>query len=331
MALAVLGLAAALGLSGLTPAGAGGAVAGGGSAAARGTNASARCLPGDGADLAGLTRGRPGSPKDGNEITPAQAAGFEQAAVRALAAKGLSPASPQAGRRPGQPGARLANGSVTVPVYMHVVMAGPSYEQGALPDSAINDQIRVLNAAYAATPLTFQLAGVDRTTNSRWFTNLRQGSIQERRMKQALRRGGADALNIYTASLANNLLGWATFPADYTRKPSDDGVVVLWSSLPGGTAAPYNEGDTATHEAGHWAGLYHTFQGGCNDPGDYVADTPAEASPSYSCDLARDTCTSPGNDPVTNFMDYADDACMVTFTEGQATRMSDQWLAFRAP
>ena len=220
-----------------------------------------------------------------------------------------------------------ATGGV-INVYFHVIR-NTSGTSGSVSTQQINNQINVLNAAYASTGWSFVLAGVNTTNNSTWFT-MGPGTSAERNAKQALRQGSADDLNIYSANPGGGLLGWATFPSSYNSRPWDDGVVILYSSMPGGSAAPYNLGDTATHEVGHWMGLYHPFQGGCNGQGDQVSDTAAEKSPAFGCPTNRNSCPNkPGLDPITNFMDYTDDACMNTFSAGQDARMDSLFTTYR--
>ncbi len=219
-----------------------------------------------------------------------------------------------------------------IPVYWHVIRSGTGTANGDIPASQITAQMNVLNAAYAPWGWSFSLVSTDRTTNSSWYT-AGPGTTAQTQMKNALRQGGKNALNIYSSNIGGGLLGYATFPSSYAGNPKDDGVVILFSSVPGGTAAPYNLGDTGTHEVGHWMGLYHTFQGGCaastTNGGDLVADTPAEKSAAFGCPTGRNTCSSAGNDPITNFMDYTDDACMTQFTTGQDTRMDAQFTTYR--
>ncbi|MDP9183016.1 MAG: zinc metalloprotease, partial [Actinomycetota bacterium] len=215
----------------------------------------------------------------------------------------------------------------TVSVYVHVIHASGG---GTKPSTQMmNDQISVLNAAYGGWGWQFSVARTDTTNNDAWYT-AGPGSAAESQMKNALRQGTADDLNIYYNNMGGGLLGWATFPSDYASSPKMDGVVVLNESLPGGSATPYNLGDTATHEIGHWFGLYHTFQGGCTKQNDLVSDTPAERSATYGCPVNQDSCKRmAGLDPVHNFMDYTDDSCMFEFTSGQDQRMDAQFSTYR--
>jgi Pregnancy-associated plasma protein-A len=225
--------------------------------------------------------------------------------------------------------------SATVPVWFHVVTDG---QAGNLTRAQIAAQIRVLNNTFSAgeggadAGFSFELAGVTRTTNAKWFNAGIGGA--EHDMKRALHRGGPDTLNFYSTT-AGIYLGWAYFPSivDSSSQAYLDGIVIDWESIPGTSdryEGQFDQGETATHEVGHWLNLEHTFANGCGPKGDFVADTPPEKTPTSGCPEGKDTCPDPGLDPIHNYMDYSFDSCYTEFTDGQVQRMQDAWLFYRA-
>ncbi len=154
--------------------------------------------------------------------------------------------------------------AVSVPVYVHVMAAKDG--TGDVTNQQITRQIAVLNNTFAGnedsnaahTSFSFTLAGVDRFYNDTWH---KDGA--SKKYRKQTHKGGANALNIWLVNF--QYLGIAQFPWDYAQSPGTDGVRVHFGSLPGGPIQNYNLGETATHEVGHWLGLYHTFQGGCTD------------------------------------------------------------------
>jgi hypothetical protein len=232
---------------------------------------------------------------------------------------------------------RMPNGSVHIPTVFHVVSDHTlSATEKQRWQTLISAQMKVLNDSYsgktaaaaADSPFRFDLSKITWTVNSQWYA-VTPGKV-ERDMKKALYEGNSQTLNVYSADIGAGLLGWAYFPKGYNNgRDFIDGVVILDESMPGGTAGKYALGDTLTHEVGHWLMLEHTFKSGCSASGDFVADTPREASPQFDCPTGADTCTAPGLDPIHNFMDYTQDSCMNMFTAGQVERMNDAWVAFR--
>jgi hypothetical protein len=256
---------------------------------------------------------------------------------------------------------------VRVPLHVHVIVAGPNGPAspshaslspfgglssssglagngGAVPRSPddvplsrVRAQVDALNHHFGAHDIRFALQlPINVVTDPVWAA-VRLGSPEEAQMKATLRKGGAESMNLYVVHPADGILGWSTFPFDHASNPSADGVVILHDTMPGGQAAPYNLGMTAVHETGHWMGLFHPWQGGCNGGvatgGDGVADTPPARRAAYGCPAAGsvNTCaTGFGADATSNAMGYVDDRCMTDgFTKGQGARMRVMWRAYR--
>ncbi|KAA1420791.1 zinc metalloprotease [Nocardioides humilatus] len=273
------------------------------------------CITSKGHDAAAEARGR--GTGDTRAISAKEQRAIRQQTRAILDRKGISRRS-------------AALTSAVVPVYIHKMLSKTG--EGDVTQAQIDAQIAELNQDFAGqeapstaanTGFTFTLAGVDTYYNNYWHKDRLSSAYRKK-----TRLGGKNALNIWLVDF--KYLGIATFPWDYAKKGNVDGIRVLYSSLPGGAATNYNEGKTASHEAGHWFGLYHTFQGGCTATNDEVSDTPAQQSSTEGCPAGRDSCSLPGLDPIHNYMDYSYDPCYNQFTPGQSARMDTMWAAYRA-
>lgn len=299
--------------------------AGGVVASSPGATAGAPCLVSDRADAVHR-------PRDHSRVTP-DAAGRVQRELAAARERATAD--------------RLrATDRVLVPVHVHVIHS----EDPAVPRMTTQDvreSLRRLNQDFRgaetngrqSTGFRFQLKSISRTVHTKQYY-AEPMSRWDKLSKRSHHLGGRDTLNLYFADPGGSpshggqttgLLGWSRFPWEQRRTPLLDGVTVNVGSVPGGSSTGYTEGDTLTHEVGHWLGLYHVFQGGCRDL-DHVADTPAQAFPIADCAGRYDTCPGKaGADPVRNYMGYAYDRCMTHFSRGQVARMETAWLKYRAP
>lgn len=218
-------------------------------------------------------------------------------------------------------------GTVNIPVYFHIVLPNAN----DVSNSQIQSQLNVLISDFN-NPNTNQLpSGATNFVNDATNSNINFTLAGTARYNDNTASWGTNNavkaayppitpqthLNIWICNIGGGILGYAQFPGGNL---STDGVVLLHSSLPGGSAAPYNLGRTATHEVGHYLNLRHIWGDGRCKQDDFVVDTPSSDGANYGCP-SFPTVNCSTTDMTMNYMDYTDDACMYMFTDGQRNRM----------
>jgi hypothetical protein len=230
---------------------------------------------------------------------------------------------------------RAAKPLITVDVAFHIITTAA--KAGTITQKMADDQLTILNKAYAASNIQFNRIATTFTVNDAWAIG---ADADATAMKTALRNGTYATHNIYfMTDLTGSILGTCSLPSDIgpsTSAPStynSDGCMIQANTMPGGNIYGFNLGMTTVHETGHWMGLLHTFEGySCTGNGDFVSDTPMQSSSTDGCPAKppKDSCPgAAGVDPIHNYMDYSDDSCYTGFTGGQTKRMANMWATYR--
>jgi hypothetical protein len=251
---------------------------------------------------------------------------------------------------------------LVVPVVVHIIHQNGDEN---ISDAQVEIAIEQLNHGFANTGpyflptgidthIRFCLAGTDPDGNFTTGINRVQNNLTEMfvpsedaALKDVIRWDTEKYMNIWVVKEITRepnspgVIGYATFPTEHGS--NTDGIVC--------EAAYFGVADNVSkvhiHEAGHYLGLYHTFQNGCPNSnclldGDRVCDTPPDnLTFSVFCYNGTNSCATDEDDlslnnpfrPVSNggigdqvdeqdnFMDYSNLGCFKDFTQGQADRM----------
>lgn len=259
----------------------------------------------------------------------------------------------------GQKNQRVASEIIRIPVVVHIIhnQANNAITGNNISDEQIYSQIKVLNEDYrrkagtmgfnsnpigADVEIEFFLANIDPNGNpssgiTRSYTAKKIFNITSDNDRQTMSNlsywDSNKYLNIWVGSFNSGIIGYGEFPYAETisglsveATESLDGVYIDYTvfgrKIGTNTKELYSFGRTATHEIGHWLGLYHTW-GDEYCGTDYVADTPQTATSNVNfCNTVFSNCGGTRTQNlIEDYMDYTPDSCMNIFTQGQKDRI----------
>lgn len=252
-----------------------------------------------------------------------------------------------------------APGSIRIPVVFYIVHDGTTATN--VTDAQVVNQLATLNTAFINSGIKFCLA--PSSASGTYLPMITTSDPQTQTTPGIVHYQNATLMDHQTSDFASlnaianplvtgerymrvwivnsidgglpGILGYAGFPS-----ASFNGIVVRNNAfgVRPNNIPDYNQGDVLLHEVGHYLGLYHTFEGGCTSPtgnplldGDRVADTPKVAAANFNCVTGINTCVDApeANDLIQNFMDYGNNLCANSFTNGQYQRMLDTINIYR--
>lgn len=257
----------------------------------------------------------------------------------------------------------LTNGIYRIPVVVHVIDTGSAPGTGTNPSDAqialfIDDLNKAFESSFPTFPdslhgginigIQFDLA--KRTANCQSTNGIIRidASGNATYVKYGVKWSATDSgitqndlatysfwdntkyLNLWLVnSITGFIAGYGFYPVSYYQ--FGDGVVIESSSV-------YNRSNYLfPHEAGHFLGLRHTFEGqngsqcpansNCLNDGDFICDTDPHTDPMPCSPVAQNSCTNtPFGNLVYNFMNYS---CHNRFTAGQKARMVSSLTSIR--
>lgn len=228
------------------------------------------------------------------------------------------------------------NHKITIPIIFHVIYKN---EEENISREAIQKEIAELN-------MDFQMMNVDTSIIYPSYKILKGNPVinfvladtlfpgsRDKGIKRVKRTSSGDLyksdpvimpskyMNVYSGKISSD-----GFTYSYAWKSPATDAIYLYYEWVGGSYR------LLTHETGHWLGLYHTFEDGCDVSNDEIADTPPqkrETGLGAGCNPAstRTRCAGQSLPMYNNFMDYSD--CRVMFTKEQASVIRQNILVYR--